>query len=92
MYWNRLLVVVFLGVALLLLRTGATERAEIPDAGSTAELVFCDDATVPAPIAHVEPALVVVRGTVSDWPDTPVGHPFVSEIFRPPMAPLARTS
>ena len=87
-----MLAVVFLGAALLLLRTGATERAEIPDASGTVELVFCDDATVPAPIAHVEPALAVVRGTVGDRPDTRVGRPFVSEIFRPPMAPLARTS
>ena len=91
MYWNRLLAVVFLGAALLLLRTGATERAEIPD-GSAVESIFCDDATVPAPSAKVEPALVVVRGAVSDRPDTRAGRPFVSEIFRPPMAPLARTS
>ena len=55
-YWNRLLAVVFLGAALLLLRTGATERAEIPDAGNAVESVFSDDATDPAAHATVEPA------------------------------------
>lgn len=84
--------VVFVAAALLLLRTGAAERAEIPDAGSAVESVFADDATVPAPTANVEPALVVVRCAVSDRPDTRIGRPFVSEIFRPPMPPLARTS
>lgn len=87
-----MLAVVFVGAALLLLRTGAIDRAEIPDAGGAVESVFSDDATVPAPSAYVEPALVVVRGTVSDWPDTRVGRSFVSEIFRPPMTPLARAS
>jgi hypothetical protein len=87
-----LLVVVFLGVALLLLRTGMTERAELPDGSNVIESVLCDDATVPAPTANVQPALVVLRGAISDCPDTRVGRSFVSEIFRPPMAPLARTS
>jgi hypothetical protein len=89
--WNRLLVVVFLGAALLLLRTGATERAEIPDAGGDVESIFVDDATVPAPVATVEPTLIVVRDAVSDSPDIQLGRLFVSEIFRPPTAPLVRT-
>jgi len=90
-----LLLVVFvvsLVVALLVLRAGTTERAELPDGSGAIELVFSDDATVPAPILNVQPALVVVRGAVSDWPDPRVGRPFVSEIFRPPMVPLARAS
>jgi hypothetical protein len=89
--WNRLFVVVFLGAALLLLRTGATERAEIPDAGGAVESIFVDDATVPAPATTVEPALIVVRDAVSDSPDIQLGRLFVSEIFRPPTAPLVRT-
>jgi hypothetical protein len=82
-HWNRLLVVVFVGAALLLLRTGATERAEIPDARSAVESVFSDDATVPAPVATVKPTLIVVRDAVSDSPDLQIGRLFVSEIFRP---------
>jgi len=78
--------VVFAGAALLLLRTGATERAEIPDAGGSAESIVSDDATIPAPIATVEPALVAVGLVVNDPPDVRVGRSFVSEIFRPPMA------
>lgn len=84
--------VVSLVVALLVLRAGTTERADLPDGSSAIELVFSDDATVPAPTENIQPALVVVRGAVSDWPDTRTGRPFVSEIFRPPIAPLARTS
>jgi hypothetical protein len=87
-HWNRLLVVVFVGAALLLLRTGATERAEIPDARSAVESVFSDDATVPAPVATVKPTLIVVRDAVSDSPDLQIGRLFVSEIFRPPTPPL----
>ncbi len=83
--------VVSLVVALLVLRAGTIERAELPDGGSAIELVFSDDATVPAPAANIQPALVVVSRAISDWPDTRLGRPFVSEIFRPPMPPLART-
>ena len=84
---NRLLVVVFVGAALLLLRTGATERAEIPDARSAVEAVFDDQATVPAPVATVEPTLVVLPDAVNDSPDVQLGRLFVSEIFRPPTLP-----
>ena len=80
----------FLAAALLLFRTGATERAEIPDAGGAVESIFFDDATVPVPVATVEP-----RGrrseAVSDSPIS-LGRLFVSEIFRPPTSPLFRTS
>lgn len=84
--------IVSLVAALLVLRAGTTERAELPDGGSAIELVFSDDATVSPPSADIQPALVVVGVTVGDYPDTRPGRPFVSEIFRPPITPLARAS
>ena len=78
--------VVFVGAALLLLRTGATERAEIPDTGSIAESIFSDDAVIPEPVVTVEPALMAVGRVVNDPPDVRAGRSFVSDIFRPPMA------
>jgi hypothetical protein len=80
----------FVGAALLLLRMDPTERAEIPDLGSAIESVFSDADAVPAPLASVEPEMVLVC-RVHDSPDVQLGRLFVSEIFRPPTAPLVRT-
>jgi len=90
--WNRLLVVALLGAAMLLFRTSRNYCPEIQDARGDVELSDLDDgAPAIAPSAGPGLALPVVRRLVGERLDPLAGHHFVSEIFRPPIAPLARS-
>ena len=90
--WNRLLVVALLGAAMLLFRASHNYSPEIQDARSDIELSDLDDgAPVITHSAEPEPALLTVRRLAGEQPDPLAGHLFVSEIFRPPIAPLARS-
>ena len=89
--WNRLLVVALLGAAILLFRAGHNCCPEIQDARGDVEASQLDDGTpVITPSVAREPALLASRRFISENPDALAGHHFVSEIFRPPIAALAR--
>ncbi|HET6146032.1 MAG TPA: hypothetical protein VFH68_00750 [Polyangia bacterium] len=92
MFWNRLLVVALLGAAVLLFRGSRKYCPDIQDTRGDVESSNLDDDGTPiiTSVAGPEPSLLEVRRLRGERQDALAGHLFVSEIFRPPIAPLAR--
>jgi hypothetical protein len=88
--WNRLLVVVVLGAAILLFRASHNYGPEIQDTRGNVEASLDDGTPIVVARVGIEPALLESRRFQGERSDALAGHQFVSEIFRPPIAPLAR--
>jgi hypothetical protein len=92
--WKRLLVVALLGAAMLLFRASHNcpdIRPDFQDTRGDLASAHLDDGTpLITPIVCPEPSLLEVRRFRGERPDALADHLFVSEIFRPPIAPLAR--
>jgi hypothetical protein len=88
--WNRLLVVAVLGAAILLFRASYNSTLEIQDTRGDVEASVDDGTPMVVASAGVEPALLDSRRFEGEREGALAGHQFVSEIFRPPIAPLAR--
>jgi len=88
--WNRLIVVAVLGAAMLLFRA-SHNCPDIQDTRGDVASAHLDDGTpIITPVACPEPSLLEVRRFRGERQDALADHLFVSEIFRPPIAPLAR--
>jgi hypothetical protein len=90
--WYRLLAATLLVMAILLFRGGHGDSMEIQDArGEVGTSIVDDSAPIPSPVA---PDLARREATrlVIESPRSVSGHLFVSEIFRPPIAPLSPAS
>jgi hypothetical protein len=84
--------VALLGAAVLLFRGSHTYCGELQDTRGDVAFSCLDDGTpvITATVAR-EPALLASRRFVGEQPSALAGYQFVSEIFRPPIAPLARS-
>jgi hypothetical protein len=90
--WKRLLVVALLGAAMLLFRASHNYSADIQDSrGDVASSLLDDGTPTLTRIAGPEPALLETRRFHTERQDALAEYLFVSEIFRPPIAPLARS-
>jgi hypothetical protein len=88
--WNRWLVVALLGAAILLFRASHNYTPDVQDSRGDVEASLDDGTPIIVASAGVEPALLDSRRFEGERSDALAGHQFVSEIFRPPIAPLAR--
>lgn len=89
MSWFRFVAVILLGTALFLFRVGHGDVVDIQDAQGDLESPLAEGAVALLPNTGPEVALRPAR--LLPLPPSPVrvGRIFVSDIFRPPIAPLA---
>jgi hypothetical protein len=87
------LAVTLLGMAILLFRGSHSDIGEPQDTRSEVDAPLAADDGVPIP-AFVVPALArrVATRLITENPSPLSGYLFVSEIFRPPIAPLSPIS